>query len=493
MRHKRLSSSNTDPAAHKKTGSGDTKPAVLKNTPAGMKGETASGHIAGKKSDRIPKKLKILKFGGTSVGSPERIRTVARLIRDDAPKIVVLSAMSGTTDKLSRIASLIARDERTKAAGSISLLEFRYVEVVNALYNDEPRKKEALDAVIGIFRTLWDALKTSGSAAAEKRILAQGELLSTLLMHLYLQQEGVPSMLLPALEFMRTNKNGEPDMRFIRRNLKKRLEACPGVRLFITQGYICRNDAGEIDNLRRGGSDYSASLIGAAAGAEEIQIWTDIDGLHNNDPRIVRHTRPVRRLNFEEASKLAHFGAKILHPTCIHPAREKHIPVRLLNTLQPDAPGTLICDEAEKGRIKAVAAKDDMTYIKIKSSRTLPAYRFFNRVFGAFARHRVPVDMVATSETGISVSLDNKEQLEEIVTELRKFATVTVEENMIVVCVVGDLEWHNIGFEAKIIGALRDIPVRMISYGGSNSNVSLVIRSDDKKRALEALNTRVFA
>ena len=311
-------------------------------------------------------------------------------------------------------------------------------------------------------------------------------------MHLCLKEMNIESVVLPALEFMRLGGNGEPDGRFIRRNLCKYLRQHRKCSLFITQGYICRNAAEEIDNLQRGGSDYTASLIGAAVRAEEIQIWTDIDGLHNNDPRIVPNTVPVRLLSFDEASRLAYFGAKILHPLCIQPAEKHRIPVRLLNTMQPEAPGTLITECAEKGKIKAVAAKDNITYIKIRASRSLPAYKFISKVFGVFARCKTPVDLVTTSEVNISVSIDDPQRLQEIVAELGKYAEVTVEKDMVIVCVVGDLEWHNVGFEARIIGALRDIPVRMISYGESSSNVALVMRSSDKSRALQALNEYVF-
>ena len=317
-------------------------------------------------------------------------------------------------------------------------------------------------------------------------------MISTGMMHLYLQEQGMKSALLPALDFMRINADGEPDMSYIEEHLGKLLSRFPDTDIFITQGFICRNAYGETDNLQRGGSDYSASLIGAAVHAREIQIWTDIDGMHNNDPRVVNHTAPVRQLNFEEAAKLAYFGAKILHPFCIRPAKESNIPVRLLNSLQPDAPGTLISNTAEKGRIKAVAAKDNIVFIKMKSLNILPPHKFLSTVFDTFARYKTAVDMVTTSDIGISVTTDNPEHLQEIVGCLEKYATISVEKDMVIVCVVGDLEWQNVGFEARIIDALKDIPVRMISYGGSSSNVSLVMKSADKTRALQALSSRLF-
>ena len=317
-------------------------------------------------------------------------------------------------------------------------------------------------------------------------------MISTGMMNLYLNECGVNSVLIPALDYMRTDKNAEPDPVYIKEHLQKLLDEHNEADLFITQGYICRNAYGEIDNLQRGGSDYSASLIGAAINAEEIQIWTDIDGMHNNDPRYVEGTSPVRQLNFEEAAELAYFGAKILHPTCILPAKLNNIPVRLLNTMQPEAPGTLISNAMEKGRIKAVAAKDNIISIKIKSGRMLLATGFLRKVFETFENYQTPIDMVTTSEVGVSVTIDNRKHLDEIVDDLKKYGTVTVDEDMVIVCVVGDLEWDNIGFEARIVQAMKDVPVRMISYGGSNFNVSLLVKAADKRRALQALSDHLF-
>ena len=308
----------------------------------------------------------------------------------------------------------------------------------------------------------------------------------------YLCEQGVKATLIPALEFMRTDKNSEPDLTYIREKLAIQLEANPDYEIYITQGFICRNAYGEIDNLQRGGSDYTASLIGAAVNASEIQIWTDIDGMHDNDPRIVDKTSPVRQLHFEEAAELAYFGAKILHPTCVQPAKYANIPVRLLNTMEPTAPGTLISNETEKGKIKAVAAKDNITAIKIKSSRMLLAHGFLRKVFEIFESYQTAIDMVCTSEVGVSMSIDNTKHLNEIVDDLKKYGTVTVDHDMCIVCVVGDLEWENVGFEAKALDAMRDIPVRMISFGGSNYNISFLIREADKKKALQSLSDALF-
>lgn len=307
-----------------------------------------------------------------------------------------------------------------------------------------------------------------------------------------MQECGVKSVLLPALEFMRTDKNAEPDPIYIKEKLLAQLELYPDAEIYITQGFICRNAYGEIDNLQRGGSDYTASLIGAAINASEIQIWTDIDGMHNNDPRIVDKTSPVRQLHFEEAAELAYFGAKILHPTCIQPAKYANIPVRLLNTMAPDAPGTLISNDTEKGKIKAVAAKENITAIKIKSSRMLLAHGFLRKVFEIFESYQTSIDMICTSEVGVSVTVDNTKHLNEILDDLKKYGTVTVDRDMCIICVVGDLEWENVGFEAKALDAMRDIPVRMISFGGSNYNISFLIRECDKKVALQSLSDMLF-
>ncbi|MDR2121285.1 MAG: aspartate kinase [Tannerella sp.] len=436
--------------------------------------------------------MKILKFGGTSVGSTQRIKDVAKLICDGTPKIVVLSAMSGTTNTLAEISGYLYRKNPDGATEVTNRLERKYADIVRELYSVAEYRQQADALVRQRFDCIRTCMKDLFTPFDEKTILAQGELLSTHMMHLYLHEKGVKSAVLPALEFMRTDKNAEPDAAYIKTHLCRLLEENRDAELYITQGFICLNAYGEIDNLQRGGSDYTASLAGAAIHAEEIQIWTDIDGMHNNDPRVVESTAPVRRLHFNEAAELAYFGAKILHPTCILPARLANIPVRLLNTMQPEAAGTTISNETEKGKIKAVAAKDDIVSIKIKSGRMLLATGFMRKVFEIFENNKTPVDMVTTSEVGVSVTIDDCKYLDEIVNELKKYGTVTVDRDMVIVCVVGDLEWDNVGFEAKIIDALKDIPVRMISYGGSNYNVSLLIKAADKKRALQALSEHLF-
>lgn len=437
--------------------------------------------------------MKILKFGGTSVGSAQRMKNVASLICTGEPKIVVLSAMAGTTNSLIDIAGCFYRKYPEEAHKIISRMQQTYTAHIEELYHTPSYKQQALAIIHSVFQTIASFADQPFTVFNEKVIVAQGELMSTAMMNYYLQEKGIRSVLLPALDFIRLTADGEPDPQYLRDKLTILMSQSPDAELFITQGFICRNAYGDIDNLQRGGSDYTASLIGAAVKAEEIQIWTDIDGMHNNDPRVVRHTSPVRQLNFEEAAKLAHFGAKILHPTCIRPAKENNIPVRLLNALEPSACGTLISNAAEKGRIKAVAAKDPIIYIKIKSLHTLPAPKFLSYVFNTFAACKTAVDMVTTSDVGVSVTIDNDSALDEIVAKLKKYATVTVERDMVIICVVGDLEWQNIGFEARIVNALKDIPVRMISYGGSSSNVSLVMSAKDKEKALETLSERLFS
>ena len=437
--------------------------------------------------------MKVLKFGGTSVGSAQRIKNVANLIlADGQQKIVVLSAMSGTTNSLLEISGYFRQQNPVGAADVINRLEHKYADTINELYVQDSNKQKAREVI----REIFDYVRSFGNRAftifEERCIVAQGELMSTNLMNLYLLEQGVNVAFIPALEYMRIDKNAEPDFKYIEQNLKQQISANPDAQIYVTQGFICRNAYGEIDNLQRGGSDYSASIIGAAIRADEIQIWTDIDGMHNNDPRFVEGTQPVRNLNFDEAAELAFFGAKILHPTCVTPARMYNIPVRLLNTLQPEAPGTMISTVSEQDKIKAVAAKDGITSIRIKSSRMLMAYGFMSQVFEVFERYKTSVDLVTTSEVGVSLTIDNPKHLDDIVTELKKFGTVVVDPDMVIIAVVGDMAWDNVGFESRVIEALEDVPVRMISYGGSNYNISILIKAEDKIRALRALSAKLF-
>ena len=452
----------------------------------------------------------VKKFGGTSVGTPQRIKDVAALIcgkDENCPDMtlaecisrgekernfVVLSAMSGTTNSLLEITSAIKDGNPARAAELIDALEKKYADVCAELYDDESSREAAWQIVLSFFNDMRHLATHSYSQQIEKEMVAFGELISTNLMHRYLRSKGVKSVLVPALEVMRTNCQNEPDMPYITRAVNMIISDTPEADIYLTQGFICRDREGRIHNLERGGSDYTASIIGVAVKASEVEIWTDIDGMHNNDPRFVEGTVPVRNLHFEEAAELAYFGAKILHPTCILPAKTANVPVRLLNTMQPKAEGTLINNELQHGTIKAVAAKDNITAIKIKSTRMLLAHGFLKNLFEVFDRYETPIDMITTSEVGVSLTIDNEKNLDAIVEELSRYGTVSIDRNMVIICVVGDLEWQNRGFEADALDALRDLPVRMISYGGSNYNISFLIRREDKEEALRKLSAHLF-
>ena len=437
--------------------------------------------------------MKVMKFGGTSVGSPERMKGVASLVTESGePTFIVLSAMSGTTNSLVEISDYLYKKNPEGANEVINNLEKKYMQHVEELYSTEEMKNTTREFLQGEFNYLRSFTKDLFTSFEEKSIVAQGEMMSTNMVVNYLKEQGVKAVLLNALDFMRTDKNAEPDPQYIKEKLAAIMEQNQGYQIYITQGFICRNAYGEVDNLQRGGSDYTASLIGAALPAEEIQIWTDIDGMHNNDPRVVEHTEAVRQLNFEEAAELAYFGAKILHPTCVQPAKYAGIPVRLKNTMDPKADGTIIDNVIVRGKIKAVAAKDNITAIKIKSSRMLLATGFLRKVFEIFESYQTPIDMIATSEVGVSMSIDNDAHLNDIVNELKKYGTVTVDSDMCIICVVGDLDWSNVGFETMATDAMKNIPVRMISYGGSNYNISFLIKEKDKKQALQNLSNVLF-
>ena len=400
--------------------------------------------------------------------------------------------MSGTTNSLVEISDYLYKKNPEGANEVINTLEKKYMKHIDELYSTEEMKKTTRDFIVSEMNFLRSFTKELFTSFEEKSIVAQGEMMSTNMVVNYMKEIGIKAVLLNALDFMRTDKNSEPDPTYIREKLSAVMEKNEGQQVYITQGFICRNAYGEVDNLQRGGSDYTASLVGAALNAEEIQIWTDIDGMHNNDPRVVDKTAPVHQLHFEEAAELAYFGAKILHPTCVQPAKYAGIPVRLLNTMDPDAEGTTISNQTEYGKIKAVAAKDNIIAIKIKSSRMLLATGFLRKVFEIFESYQTPIDMVCTSEVGVSMSIDNSSHLGEIVDELKKYGTVTVDTNMCIICVVGDLDWSNIGFETIALDAMKSIPVRMVSYGGSNYNISFLIREEDKKRALQSLSDTLF-
>ncbi|GAC1312283.1 MAG: aspartate kinase [Mucilaginibacter sp.] len=436
--------------------------------------------------------MKVLKFGGTSVGSPERMKKLLDIIDPGQRQIVVLSAVSGTTNNLVEIGEAYLTGNKEQAASLIAILKEKYELFIKELFAKREyleQGKEVIDYHFGLLSNLANDLFTS---IEEKVILAQGELLSTTLYHVYLKEIGVPSVLLPALDFMKTDEDNEPIVDYITEHITPLLDKHPENNLFITQGYICRNSFGEIDNLRRGGSDYTASLIGAGIRSEEVQIWTDIDGMHNNDPRIVKGTKPIAQLSFDEAAELAYFGAKILHPQSVFPAQRYKIPVRLLNTMDPKAMGTLITNTSEKDKIKSIAAKDGITAIKIQSSRMLLAHGFLRRVFEVFERYRTSIDMITTSEVAVSLTIDDTTYLKEITAELLGFGTVDIDKEQTIVCVVGDFGAEKHGYAARVLEAVKHIPIRMISYGGSDHNMSILIKTEDKTEILRSLHHRLF-
>lgn len=436
--------------------------------------------------------MKVLKFGGTSVGSPERMKKLLDIINPAERQIVVLSAMSGTTNSLVEISNSLLKEDKKKGIELITSLKNNYDTVVAELLPAGDFRSQGQEVVDYHFNFLLSLANNVFTTIEDKVVLAQGELLSTTLYHVYLKSIGVPSVLLPALDFMRIDEDNEPVVDFITQNLTPILTANPADKLFITQGFICRNSFGEIDNLRRGGSDYTASLIGAAISADEVQIWTDIDGMHNNDPRIVKGTKPIANLSFDEAAELAYFGAKILHPQSVFPARKYKIPVRLLNTMEPKAFGTLISTESEKGKIKSIAAKEGITAIKIQSSRMLLAYGFLRKVFEVFERYKTPIDMITTSEVAVSLTVDFTDNLDKIVAELNAFGSVELDRDQTIICVVGDFGAEKHGYASKVLDAIKHLPVRMISYGGSAYNISLLVNTDDKVEALRSLHNRIF-
>lgn len=437
--------------------------------------------------------MRVMKFGGTSVGTPERMKSVAQLItKDESKKIVVLSALSGTTNALVEIGNMLARNERHEAKDAIALLYDHYNHFVDELLTTEESNAKGKLILQEHFEFLNIILKISFSEALSKDILAQGELLSTKLFSAYLSLQGVEHRLLPALEFMSLDANDEPQVGTIKVKLSQMMNKCKECKVFITQGYITRNHKGEIDNLKRGGSDYSASLIAAAINAEVCEIWTDIDGMHNNDPRVVKHTKPVEQMSFDEAAELAYFGAKILHPASIWPAQYYNVPVRLLNTILPEAKGTVIQAQAGSTGVKAVAAKDNITAVRIKSSRMLLAYGFLRKIFEVFEKYRTSIDMITTSEVAVSLTIDDDTSLTEIIKELESFGTVEIDTNQSIISVVGNEIHETKEVMRKLFEAVGKIPVRMVSYGGSRHNISLLIPRQFKEETLTALNSGLF-
>lgn len=437
--------------------------------------------------------MKVLKFGGTSVGQPSRMHQVAKIVTSQkGAKIVVLSALSGTTNSLVKIGEDLSAKNHDSASQEIEALYTHYLKFQDELVQKENSKAKAQYEINEHFSFIRSLLKVEFNENYTKELLARGELLSTKLFSIYLEEVGHKNVLLPALDFMAIDENDEPDMDFIQTRLKALLENHEGNDLFITQGYICLNAEQKIDNLKRGGSDYTASLIGAAGNAEIVQIWTDIDGMHNNDPRVVENTRPIAELSFDEASELAYFGAKILHPSSIFPAKQYNVPVQLKNTMDPGAYGTMISSEEKLKEIKAIAAKDGITAIKIKSTRMLLAYGFLRNVFEIFEKYKTPIDMITTSEVAVSLTIDNDSKLDKIVADLETFGAVTIDKDQTIICMVGNDVVEEKGIIKKIFDSVEEIPIRMISYGGSKYNVSVLIESKYKKKTLIALNKGLF-
>lgn len=437
--------------------------------------------------------MKVMKFGGTSVGKPERMHHIVSLVtKETEPAIVVLSALSGTTNALVEIGNHIAAGNRTDAKQTIDKLEAHYQDFISKLVTKPESLEKAKAIVAEHFEFLNIILKISFSEALSKDILAQGELLSTKLFCVYMEEQGISHALLPALEFMSIDANDEPQVSAIKAKLTKILEKNAGKKIYVTQGYICRNARGEVDNLKRGGSDYSASLIAAAITASVCEIWTDIDGMHNNDPRVVKKTMPIELLSFDEAAELAYFGAKILHPASIWPAQMYKIPVKLLNTMEPEAKGTLIAEKAGSDGVKAVAAKDNIIAIRIKSSRMLLAYGFLRKIFEVFEKYRTPIDMITTSEVAVSVTIDSSSYLDQILSELEPFGTVEMDKDQTIISVVGNEISKGNDAMTKLFDSLEGIPVRMVSYGGSPHNISLLISGEHKTQVLQQLNKGMF-
>ncbi len=436
--------------------------------------------------------MKVLKFGGTSVGSPERMRRLMDIINVNDRQIVVLSAVSGTTNNLVDIASFLYDKKHEEANALIDILEAKYIDFIKELFPKSEYLKKSSQLITEHFNSIRAFTQDLFTVYEERIILSKGELISTALFTYYLEQEGHNAVLLPALDFMRLDEHSEPNIAYTTEHLTPLLESNKNVNIFITQGYICRNHFGEVDNLKRGGSDYTASLIGAAIKADEVQIWTDIDGMHNNDPRIVPNTKPIRNLSFNEAAELAYFGAKILHPQSVFPAQRYNIPVRLLNTMEPNAPGTLISSALSDSGIKSIAAKDGITALKIQSSRMLLAYGFLRKVFEVFERYKTPIDMITTSEVAVSLTIDDDSNLTEILKELNDFGSVEIDKDQTIICVVGDFLASKSGYAAQVFDSLKSIPIRMISYGGSTNNISVLVNSNLKKDALIALHKGLF-
>jgi len=436
--------------------------------------------------------MKILKFGSASIATADKIKNVATIVEKGHGDIVVLSSMRGTAEALTEVSDYLYKKNQEGATEVINRLEKQYRNLASTLYSDSSTKLQAGEMISARFDYIRTFTKDLFTLFEERVVMAQGELISSELFHLYLLEQKINAVLVPALDFMRTDKNAAPDPVYIKDKLISFLNASPNADMYITQGYICRNAYGEIDDLRKGGSDFTASLVGVAVGADEVQIWADVDAMQNNDPRYVKGTKVIPFLNFDEAAELAYFGTKILHPSSILPAKLANIPVRLKNIEYPEAQGTLISNETEAKAIKAVAARDNITAIKIKSGRMLLAHGFLRRMTEVFENYQTSIDMLATSEIGVSLTIDDDKNLQLIVDDLKKYGTVSVDADMVIVSVIGDLESDDEGFASNILSAVKGVPIRMISYGGSKYNFSFLIEKKDKEKTLQILNDKLF-
>ena len=433
----------------------------------------------------------IMKFGGTSVGSSESIQQVVEIVTSDSKeKVVVLSAFSGVTNLLVKINQEYEQGDES-IDSSITALEARCLEVINPLFKTSTYLEAAKRFLASKVEEIRRFVNLPFEEVVTKQIIAQGEIISTNVFQLFLQEQSIDSALISALDFMALDAAEEPNVEAISENLQPILRN-HGKSLVITQGFICNDHLGVITNLKRGGSDYTASLIGAALQAEEIQIWTDIDGMHNNDPRYVENTFSVDEVSFDEAAELAYFGAKILHPQSLIPAKKNNIPVLLKNTFNPEQKGTIIKNSTINRVVTSIAAKDGIIAIKIKSYRMLLAYGFLKKVFEVFETYKTPIDMITTSEVAVSLTIDNGTYLKEITEELQEFGSVEVDQDLSIVCVAGDFSQNKQGISAQVFNALKHIPIRMISYGGSNYNTSLLVKTSDKVDALNSLNQHLF-
>lgn len=436
--------------------------------------------------------MKVLKFGSAAIGSVDKIQAVASIVEKEKNNIIVLSSIKGTAETLAEISKYLYNKNQEGAFELINQLDDTYTSLISDLFETEEYRVKALKFIRWRIDYIRSFSKDLFTLFEERIVMSQGELISTDIFSFYFSERGTKAITIPALDFVRTDKNSVPDQDFLKEQLGPLLNVSEDVDLFMTQGYICRNVYGEIDDLRKGGSDYTASLIGSSLKLEEIQIWADVDVMQNNDSRYIKGTKAIRKLNFDEAAELTYFGEKILHPSSILPAKIANVPVRLKNTMNPDAEGTLISNDTDPGVIKAVAAKEGITVIQVRSAKMLLAHGFLRRILEVFDDYQTPIDMLTTSEVGVSITIDDARRLRDITDDLKKYGTVSVDEDMAIVCVIGDLNWLNIGFESQIADALKDIPIRMISYGGSNYNMSFLVRKKDKEKSLNLLNNKLF-